>query len=105
MRKKIVISVLLLILMKTVYADALYSILNSSRHIEKIEGNIAGIESSLLRSNQDIDYLMKQVNGSMVGHSGWGTYQFHDYQSYGQGATSWAALAQTIHIGGGAGQL
>jgi hypothetical protein len=41
----------------------------------------------------------------MSGHSGWGTYQYHDYQSYGAGANTWTALAQTIKTGGNAGQL
>jgi len=45
------------------------------------------------------------VDGNLSGHSGWGAYQFHDYQSYGQGASSWADLSQTVKTGGSTGQL
>ncbi len=105
MRKKTILILISLFFINTCYADALYSILNSSRHLESIEGNIAGIDLRSLQSQQDIAGLMRQVNAAMNGHSGWGTYQAHDYQSYGQGATSWTELSRTIQSGGSTGQL
>ncbi|HSW68530.1 MAG TPA: hypothetical protein VLI69_00005, partial [Gammaproteobacteria bacterium] len=105
MRKKIILVLISLFFINICYADALYSILNSSRHLESIEGNIAGIDLRSLQSQQDIAGLMRQVNAAMNGHSGWGTYQAHDYQSYGQGATSWTELSRTIQSGGSTGQL
>jgi hypothetical protein len=58
MPKKIVISLLLLLFGETVYGDVLYSILNSSRHIEAIEDNIQSIAMKSLRSEQDIDLMV-----------------------------------------------
>lgn len=88
-----------------VYADALYSILNSSRHLESIEGNIQNIDTEIWQSQLDIENLMKSVNGSLTGSSGIGTYHFHDYQSYGAGADNWTAVMQMIKGGGSSGDL
>ena len=54
---------------------------------------------------QNIEKLMKQVNGSVTGHSGWGSYQFHDYQTYGTGAYDWSSVMTMAEHGQGSGAL
>ncbi len=85
------------------YADAIYSILNAVRHLEQIESGMQAGQLDILKSQLDVENLMKQVNASMIGNSGWGTYQFHDYQSYGAGANDWASVLQMIKAGGSSG--
>lgn len=87
------------------YADAIYSILNSVRHLEDIESKSLSAQSGIYNSQLDIENLMKQVNSSVTGSSGWGTYQFHDYQSYGDGSHLWADVMQMAQNGGGLGAL
>lgn len=105
MCKRILIILFVFTCANNSYADALYSILNSSRNIEGIEGHISNVAEDTLHSQLDIENLMKDLKGNTSGSSGWGTYQFHDYQSYGQGASNWADLSQTVKVGGGTGQL
>ncbi|MHB1948757.1 MAG: type IV secretion system protein, partial [Gammaproteobacteria bacterium] len=62
-------------------------------------------EAALLESQRDVNRLMKQVNDHLTGHSGWGTYQFHDYQSYGEGARDWSSVLRMAENGQGSGAL
>jgi hypothetical protein len=105
MLKKIVIVLMASLFIQTTYADALYSILNSSRNIEAIEGNIESVAIGSLQSQWDIEKLMRQVDGHMSGHFGWGNYQTHDYQSYGNSAIDWNSVMRLAAGGGGSGDL
>jgi hypothetical protein len=87
------------------YADAIYTILYDIKDLLRVQKNMLNFQSSILNSQLDIDSLMKQVNGSVTGHSGWGTYQTHDYQSYGNSARSWSSVMQLAQSGGGSGDL
>lgn len=61
-------------------------------------------QRALLASQQDIENLMDQVNKGLTSHSGWGTYQSHDYQSYGEGSNTWSDVMNMInegHVGKG----
>lgn len=62
-------------------------------------------QGEILTSQQDIEKLMKEVNGGLTSHSGWGAYQSHDYQSYGSGASDWAGIMQMAKNGSGTGAL
>jgi len=62
-------------------------------------------QGAMLTSQQDIERLMKQVNSGLTSNSGWGTYQKHDYQSYGSGANDWSSVMQMTKTGSGAGAL
>lgn len=62
-------------------------------------------QREMLSSQKDIESLMRIVNTSLVGNSGWGTYNFHDYQSYGQNANSWTSVMQMAGSSGGSGAL
>ena len=98
-------SVFFLLLGQSCYADAIYSILGCVRDIDKIQANIQNAENGILKSQLDVEGLMKTMNNSMIGNSGWGTYQFHDYQSYGNDARSWENVMQLAESGNGTGAL
>jgi len=71
-------------------------------------GFLSGInlqQGEMLTSQQDIEKLMKEVNGGLTSHSGWGAYQSHDYQSYGGSANDWSGVMQMAKSGSGAGAL
>jgi hypothetical protein len=95
MNKKFVISLTLIALTmnQAVYADAM------------TQAGIAHSNEGLLKSSLDIESLMKQVNSNLTGSSGWGTYQSHDYQSYGNSARSWSDVMKLSDSGGGSGAL
>lgn len=59
----------------------------------------------LLDSQRAMEKLMSQVNDHLMGHSGWGNYQFHDYQSYGSSAINWNDVMRMAGQGQGDGAL
>ena len=63
------------------------------------------VQRDILSSQKNIESLMREVDRGIVGHSGWGTYQFHDYQSYGDGARDWTNVLQMAESGQGTGEL
>ena len=69
------------------------------------EKEMLGVQRDLLKGQNNIEGLMKQVNGNMTGHSGLGDYQFHDYQSYGNGARDWSSILAMAGHGQGNGAL
>ena len=66
---------------------------------------MVGIQRDMLKSQLNIEDLMKQVNGNMTGHSGFGDYKFHDYQTYGSTARDWASVMAMAERGQGSGAL
>src|SRR5579872_4363258 len=102
---KILLALLMLTFCQVSFADALYSILNGVHHLESLgEGSQAGL-FDMVNTQHDIDSLMRGVNSGIVGHSGWGTYQTHDYQSYGDSAIDWNNVMRLAESGGGSGDL
>jgi hypothetical protein len=75
------------------------------RKIVDKQGQTLDVERDILSSQKDIQNLMREVNRGVVGHSGWGNYQFHDYQSYGGGAHDWANVMRMSEQGRGEGTL
>lgn len=69
------------------------------------QGEMIGLQRDMLSSQKDIESLMREVKGGIVGNSGWGTYQFHDYQTYGGSANQWSHVMQMASRGQGAGDL
>jgi len=63
------------------------------------------LQQDMLRNQKEMQNLMGQINGNMTGHSGYGTYQFHDYQSYGAGAKDWGNVINMAEHGRGDGDL
>lgn len=107
MRRFILIG--LILMTSPVYANWFQDIINTinkqSGITNNLLGNLASQEGQILSTQQDIDSLMKELNGHMAGHSGWGSYQFHDYQSYGDNARDWTQLLQMAERGQGLGDL
>lgn len=102
---KILIAFLVFTFCQTSFADALYSILNGVHHLESLGENSQSGLYDMVNSQHDIENLMKSVNTGIVGHSGWGTYQTHDYQSYGESAIDWNDVMHLAESGGGSGDL
>lgn len=97
MRKAIGI-IFCLVIANSVQASTLTSILRSLLRSE-------GIQVDMLRSQRDINSLMKQLDGHMTGNSGWGNYHFRDNQSYGLGGDNWSSLLNMAASGNGGGDL
>ena len=108
MRKKI--STLALLILLTVYMPASYAnwfghLIDLIKKSNQINKDMFNREGKILQVEEDIDSLTRQMNSHMIGNSGWGTYQFHDYQSYGSGAHDWAQVMNMAESGRGGGEL
>lgn len=120
MKKCLLISVALVAYSISLSSHA--GILNILRMIESYSSAMMGIQQNvlqaqyelvdmqreMLKSQHDINSLMNQVNHSLSGTSGWGSYQFHDHQSYGDGAKDWDSvmyMASTGNVSGALGQI
>jgi hypothetical protein len=109
---RILILSLALIGASPLYANWLEDIWRSELRMEAMQGNLLGNQSQMigldrdmLSTQKDIDTLMKQVNGHLTGHSGWGEYQFKDYQSYGSNTHDWSGVLHLADQGRGEGAL
>lgn len=107
--KRIFIVISTLLFSMSTHANWFQDIINTINKTSSITNNILGnslsVQMDLLSSQRDIQSLMFQVNSNMVGHSGWGTYQFHDYQSYGGSASDWTNVMLMARDGQGIGSL
>lgn len=110
MKKRFLIAFILLLTTSSAsYANWFLDIINAinkqSGITHNLLGNLYAQESQMLGCQEDIDSLMKQLNHNVTGNSGWGTYQFHDYQSYGNDAGNWSQVMQMAQGGQGSGAL
>jgi hypothetical protein len=111
MKQKILILSILagISLAQGAYANWYQDIINAINYQGGItNGLLSSMQSEqqdILTSQKDIDGLMNQVNGHLQGHAGWGAYQSHDYQSYGDSGKDWASVMQTAERGNGNGDL
>lgn len=87
------------------FLDIINTITKQSGITHNLLGNLYSQEGQMLGCQQDIDSLMKQLNQNVTGHAGWGTYQFHDYQSYGNAASNWSQVMQMAQGGPSSGAL
>lgn len=114
MRTRLVSSLGFLMIFLTPCAQAnwLEDIFKSALRMEGLQtgmlddqGQMLNVQKKILSSQKDIDSLMKQVNGHLTSHSGWGSYQSHDYQSYGGSAHDWSNVMRMADAGHGDGAL
>lgn len=109
LKLKVILVISLFAVSGTSYANWFADIIRVMQQTSAItNGQLSNINASqgeMLASSQNIEELMKQVNGNLQGHSGWGTYQFHDYQSYGDDANNWTDVMSMAQHGGGSGAL
>lgn len=107
--KKWVLAICLLVMTSSAYANWYQDIINAINKqgglTNSLLGNVASQQGQMLLVNQDIDSLMRELNTHVVGHSGWGDYGFHDYQSYGDSAKDWSRLMNMAENGHGNGEL
>jgi len=110
--KKLFLAIVLITSSSSLYAEWLEDIWRSSLRLEKLQGGILDrqgqmldVERGILSSQKDIESLMRDVNHSVTGNSGWGNYQFHDYQSYGDSARDWSSVIRMAETGQGDGAL
>lgn len=87
------------------YASWLADIFNQIEKTNGIASNILDEEKENLGVQENIEDLMNQVHQSVTGHSGWGNYQLHDFQSYGSNANDWMSVMNLSKQGGGRGDL
>src|SRR5579883_1277867 len=107
-KRFITVSLFLSMVTTSAYANWLEDIFKSELRLEGFqrgildrEGEMLGVQRDILTSQREIDSLMKEVNGHLLGNSGWGTYQFHDYQSYGESARDWSGVMNMAERGEG----
>lgn len=110
--KKYLILIIGFFLSSASYANWFADIVDRIEKTNGINTNILNTEISalsvqrdILSSQKNIESLMREVDQGIVGHSGWGTYQFHDYQSYGDSARNWSSVMQMADSGQGSGEL
>ena len=87
------------------YQDIINAIIQQSGITNGILDNELSLQKDMLRNQKAMQKLMDQMNGNMTSHSGYGTYQFHDYQSYGADAKDWTSVVNMAEHGHGDGQL
>jgi hypothetical protein len=108
-RLLLLISVSVAMLSSAVYANWFADIIRVLEKTSAItNGQLSSInshEGEILKSQQNIEDLMKQVQSSVIGHSGWGDYEYHDYQTYGSGAYNWNDVIHMAASGKGNGAL
>jgi hypothetical protein len=87
------------------YQDIINAITKQAGITNGILSNELTLQQDMLRSQKDIQGLMNQLNNHVTGHSGYGTYQFNDYQSYGNSAKDWSGVVSMAGRGQGDGAL
>lgn len=112
MRKKILFGIVLMTISISAHAEWLEDIFNALLASQGLQlgmldkqGEMLGVQKNIFSSQKEIEKLMKQVNGDLTSHSGWGNYQSRDYQSYGGSARDWSGVMQMAEAGRGAGAL
>ena len=91
------------------YANWYQDIINAINKQGGITNNILSneliLQRNMLSTQRNIEKLIGQLNGNMTGHSGYGTYQYHDFQNFGAGAHDWSSVIKMSANGQGDGAL
>lgn len=87
------------------YQDIINAITKQAGITNGILSNELTLQQDMARNTKEMQHLMEQLNRSTTGHSGYGSYQFHDYQSYGPGAKDWSSVINMAERGRGEGAL
>lgn len=109
MKRKLLLLAVLLSLSTASYAnwfrDIWEAIIKYGATTNILLGKELTLQEEMLDNQKEMQHLMDKLNGDMTGHSGYGTYQFHDYQSYGSGANDWNGVIKMAERGQGDGAL
>ncbi len=76
-------------------ADPISDLLMIAEQIQGYQQQIAGIQNT-------IEGLTDQIQAAVSGQSGWGRWQFKDYQSWGENTDRWESI---LHMAGNGGNL
>lgn len=109
MKKQWLLIGVMLSLSSTCYANWYLDIINVITKQMGITNGILSNELSLqqdmLSNQKEMQKLLDKIDGNMTGHSGYGSYQVHDYQSYGGAAKDWTGVIGMANHGHGEGAL
>jgi len=106
MKKMLIIFLLSVSVLGNVsHADRVRGILDLVRRLANTQVDALYIQRDIANQQHEINRLMREFNVHLTSHSGWGTYQSHDYQSYGGGANDWTSVMQMADAGHGDGAL
>src|SRR5579862_2919002 len=104
-KKLLMISFLSFIFAAPAQADWFGKIADLLKASNGLQRDIYKRDGEMLATQQHIDRLMQELNGHMTGNRGWGTYQFHDHQSYGDSAHDWSSVINMANQGNGTGEF
>ena len=104
-KKLLVVSFLSFFFASTTQANWFSKIADLIKASNGIQRDTFKRDGEILATQQHIDGLIQELNGHMTGSRGWGTYQFHDYQSYGVSASDWSSVINMANQGNGRGEL
>lgn len=109
MKRKLFLTAVLLSMSTASYAnwfrDIWEAIIKYGSTTNILLGKELTLQEEMLRNEKDMQRLVDQMHSSVTGHSGYGTYHFHDYQSYGDGAKNWSDVMKMAGNGRGDGAL
>ena len=86
-------------------ANWLKDIWQAELRMEGLQSSLVDGQGQLISTQRDIDSLIKELNSHVTGNSGWGSYQYHEYQSYGDNARGWAQVLEMAEKGKSSGVL
>jgi hypothetical protein len=109
MKRKLFLTAVLLSMSTASYAnwfrDIWEAIIKYGSTTNILLGKELTLQEEMLRNEKDMQHLVDQMHSSVTGHSGYGTYQLHDYSSYGSGANDWSSVTNMASHGRGDGSL
>ncbi len=109
MRKQLILLGAILSFSSICYANWFQDIINVINKQASVSNDIMNnqlsIQQDMFRNQKAMQYFLDQINANTSGHSGYGSYQFHDYQSYGVDANDWSSVINMAERGHGNGAL
>tara|TARA_R110000868_G_scaffold351481_1_gene612762 strand:- start:1380 stop:2084 length:705 start_codon:yes stop_codon:yes gene_type:complete len=109
MKRQLLLLAALLSMSTACYANWYLDIINAITKQVGITNDILNSELTLqqdmLHNQKRMQRVIGQMNGHITGHSGYGTYRFHDHQSYGPEAKDWLSVINMANRGQGGGEL
>jgi len=87
------------------YQDIINAIVQQAGVTNGILSSELSVQQDIKLNQRDMQRLLDQINSNTTSHSGYGTYRYQDYQSYGNGANDWNGVIRMANSGHGDGAL
>jgi len=87
------------------YQDIINAIVQQAGVTNGILNKDLSIQQDIKSNQHAMQKLLDQINANTTSHSGYGTYHFQDFQSYGNSANNWSNVTQMASDGQGGGAL